>query len=120
MKTYSFETLDAWQKARNLAIFTYEMTRDFPKEEQYGLVSQMRRASVSICSNLAEGNSKFSGKEKARYTETSYCSLMELLNQVLITAELSYVTPDKVIQFRNHVDIVSLLLTELRKAQLQM
>ena len=51
----------------------------------------MRRAAISVCSNFAEGNAKKSGKEKARYTEIAYCSLMELLNQGLISQELNYV-----------------------------
>ena len=76
MKVYSFETLDAWKKAKELSVYVYSITKGFPKEEIYGMTSQIRRASVSVCSNLAEGNSKYSGKEKARYTETSYCSMM--------------------------------------------
>lgn len=120
MKTYGFETLDVWQKAKNLSIYTYELTKSFPKDEMYGMTSQMRRASISICSNLAEGNSKFSGKEKARFSEVSYCSLMELLNQALISVELTYIKATDLIIFREKVDELSLLLTEFRKSQLKM
>ncbi len=78
----------------------------------------MRRAAISVCSNLAEGNSKYSGKEKARYTETCYCSLMELLNQGLISVDLTYMNNESLSQLRAYVDDVALLLTQLRKAQL--
>lgn len=118
MKTYSFEKLIVWKKSRNLAVFTYQLTKDFPRDEIFGMVAQMRRASVSVCSNLVEGNSKFSGKEKARYTEISYCSLMELLNQGIISMDLTYMTADHLSQLRHRVDEVALLLTQLRKSQL--
>ena len=58
MKIYSFEKLTVWQKSKNLLVFIYKITRTFPKEELFGLVSQMRRCSVSISSNIAEGSGK--------------------------------------------------------------
>jgi len=118
MKTYSFETLDVWKKSKELTVYIYKITKGFPKEENFGMTSQIRRASISVCSNLAEGNSKYSGKEKARYTETSYCSMMELLNQALISFELEYLGEKEMNLIRSQVDELSLLLTKLRKAQL--
>lgn len=120
MKTYSFETLDAWKKAKELTVYIYQVTKEFPREENFGMTSQIRRASISVCSNLAEGNSKYSGKEKARYTETSYCSMMELLNQALISFELEYLGGEAVNQIRTKVDELSLILTQLRKKQLEL
>ena len=73
MKTYSFENLDVWQCARKFAVRIYSTTKSFPDDEKFGLISQMRRAAISICSNLAEGSAKHSGKEKARSTNTNPC-----------------------------------------------
>ncbi len=79
MKTYSFENLNVWLCSRKFAVFIYTVTKTFPEDEKFGLVSQLRRAAISICSNLAEGSAKHSGKEKAWFTEKAFCSLMEVL-----------------------------------------
>lgn len=79
---FLFEKLIAWQKAKGLSIAIYSATNSFPNEEKYGLTSQLRRASVSIASNLAEGSGRQTNKDKARFSEISYSSLLELLNQV--------------------------------------
>ncbi|MEO0339868.1 MAG: four helix bundle protein [Bacteroidota bacterium] len=68
MRSFSFENLIVWQKSKDLAIHIYKVTKQFPKEELYGLTSQLRRASVSITSNLAEGTSRNTNKEKARFS----------------------------------------------------
>ena len=119
MKTYSFENLEVWQCSRRLAVFIYKMTKDFPNEERFGLVSQMRRASISISSNLAEGSSKWSGKEKARYTETAFCSLMELLNQGIISYDLEFIQEDQLIKLRELGDEIAVKSTRLRESQLK-
>jgi len=64
MKVYSFEKLECWQQARQLAVWTYQVTKTFPAEEKFGMISQMRRAAVSIASNLAEGSSRKTEKIK--------------------------------------------------------
>ena len=78
-KVYSFEKLLAFQQARELSVNIYSLTNSFPKFEQYGLADQLRRAVVSVSSNIAEGSGKFSPKEKAYYTSISYSSLLEVL-----------------------------------------
>ena len=65
---FYFEKLDVWQNARKLNKKVYEITKTFPKEEIYGLTNQVRRASVSICSNIAEGTSRQSSKDQAHFT----------------------------------------------------
>ena len=82
--------LDAWKEAMALAKGIYELTRDFPKEETYGLVSQMRRAAVSIPSNLAEGAARNSRKEFTQYLHVSLGSLAELETQLLLCRDLGY------------------------------
>lgn len=120
MKTYSFEKLDVWQLSRQLAVYVYKATKSFPDEEKFGLVSQMRRASISICSNIAEGNSKQSGKEKARYTENAHCSLMELLNQMIISSDLEYFLHEQVVELRQMIDEIAVKTSRLRAAQLKL
>ncbi|HEY3387455.1 MAG TPA: four helix bundle protein, partial [Saprospiraceae bacterium] len=88
MKTYSFENLDVWQCSRRFAVAIYSVTKTFPSEEKFGIVSQMRRAAISISSNLAEGSAKHTGKEKAKFTENAFGSLMELLNQIILSFDL--------------------------------
>jgi four helix bundle protein len=120
MKTYSFEKLEVWQAARALTIDVYKLTAKFPSEEKFGIVNQMRRAAVSICSNISEGTSKNTGLEKARYTNISFCSLMELLNQLIISTDLQFMSNDELLEMRTKIDVVALKSTRLRDSQLKM
>ena len=119
MKTYSFENLDVWQCSRKFAVFIYSITKFFPDDERFGLISQMRRSAISICSNLAEGSAKHSGKEKARFTETAYGSLMEALNQGIISFDLEYLKEKDFVHMRSMVDEISVKSTKLRESQLR-
>lgn len=120
MKTYTFEKLDVWQRSRTLALVVYKATKLFPDDEKFGLISQMRRSSISVSSNLAEGNSKYSGKEKARFTEMAYGSLMELLNQSIISHDLGFLQDELLKEMREMIDEISLMATRLRDSQLKM
>ena len=117
MKTYSFEKLDVWQEARQLAVKIYKLTKSFPEDERFGLVSQMRRSSISISSNIAEGTSRYSGKDQIRYYEIAYGSLMELLNQMIISADLEMLSADDLKDCRLVVDGIAHKLTRLSDAQ---
>ena len=77
MRIFSFEKLMAWQKGRELALLVYKIIKQFPKDETFGLTSQMRRCSISIASNLAEGSGRNSFKDKARFSEIAYDSSLE-------------------------------------------
>ena len=101
MKIYSFEKLTVWQKSKNLSVFIYKITRTFPKEELFGLVSQMRRCSVSISSNIAEGSGRHTQKDKARFTEIAYGSALELLNQTIICKELEFIPDEQYLIIKN-------------------
>lgn len=90
-KIKSFTDLIVWQEGHKLVLEIYKMTKVFPKEELYGLVSQMRRAAVSVTSNIAEGFSRRSYKEKTRFYRQGLGSLTELQNQLLISRDLSYI-----------------------------
>ncbi|PCI20477.1 four helix bundle protein [Candidatus Wolfebacteria bacterium] len=90
-KIKSFTDLYAWKEGHKLVMIMYEMTIKFPREEQFGLTSQMKRASVSITSNLAEGFSRGSYPDKIRFYLIALGSLTEIQNQILITKDLGFI-----------------------------
>jgi len=119
MKTYSFEKLIVWQKARILAVMIYKLTRTFPKDELFGMTSQMRRCSISIPSNIAEGSGRQTSREKARFTEIAYSSALELLNQLLISLDLEYINEEQYLKTRTYIEEITFMLDTLRKSQLK-
>jgi four helix bundle protein len=84
------ENLQAWKEAMRLVRIIYDLTKTFPREEVYGLVAQMRRAAVSVPSNLAEGAARSSRKEFSQFLSVAKGSLSELETQLLISADLGY------------------------------
>lgn len=118
-KTYSFETLEVWREARKLVVKIYKITSRFPSEEKYGLVSQMRRAALSIPSNIAEGSSRESLKDQARYSEISFGSLMELLNLSILGFDLQFITESELNELRLICDSIGSKLNGLRESQLK-
>lgn len=89
-KIISFKDLYAWQEGHKLVLIIYKITADFPKSESYSLIDQMRRSVVSVTSNIAEGFSRSSKKEKIQFYYMALGSLTELQNQLLISKDLSY------------------------------
>ena len=90
MKTESFKDLIVWQKACRLVLEIYKITKDFPRFEMYGLAHQMRRAAVSIPSNIAEGYGRSHKAEYRQFLSISYGSLSELETQYLLSIDLQY------------------------------
>ena len=88
MRTY--EKIRVWQSAMDLVVLVYKATQDFPRSEQFGLVSQMRRASVSVPSNIAEGYGRGAQADRLRFFYIARGSLMELETQIAIAARLAY------------------------------
>jgi len=86
----SYRDLIAWQKAKRVALDVYRFTRRFPKDEVYGLSSQMRRAAVSVPSNIAEGKGRYSQKEFVQFLFHARGSLLELQTQISIARDLDY------------------------------
>lgn len=119
MKTYSFEKLIVWQKSRKLAAIINKVTKDFPKDEIFGMISQMRRCSISIASNIAEGSGRHSAKDKARFTEMAYSSALELINQLIISWDLEYVSEKNYLTIRNEIEEITFMLDSLYKTQLK-
>ena len=89
MKTH--KDLDVWKESINLVEYIYRITSSYPKNETYGLISQMRRASISIPSNIAEGAGRKSSKEFARFISIAQGSLSELETQLIISVRLNYI-----------------------------
>lgn len=105
--------LDAWKASMDLVNGVYKLTQAFPKEEVYGLTAQMRRAAVSIPSNLAEGAARTGQREFAQFLNIARGSLSELETQLLISADLGYL--ERAHPVFSRVDRVSRLLTGLHK-----
>ncbi|MEM9884550.1 MAG: four helix bundle protein [Bacteroidota bacterium] len=118
-RQFAFEKLEVWKRSRVLVKEVYKLSKDFPIEERYGLTSQIRRSTSSISSNLAEGGSRVSGKEQARYTEISFGSLMETLNHLIIATDLEYLSKEKVNNLRPLIEEIANKLNALRKSQLK-
>jgi four helix bundle protein len=97
MKTHSFKDLIVWQKAYKLVLETYKITKDFPKEETYGLAQQMRRAAVSIPSNIAEGYGRSHKAEYKQFLSLAYGSLSELETQYLLSMDLGFTNKNEII-----------------------
>jgi four helix bundle protein len=95
MPVRSYRDLVAWQKAMELVVNIYTCTQTFPKMETYGLISQMRRAAVSVPSNIAEGHARISTGEFRQFLEHALGSLMEIETQILIGERLRYVEAEK-------------------------
>ena len=119
MKTYSFEKLLVWQKSRGLAVTIYKLTKNYPKDEIFGMTSQMRRCCISISSNIAEGSGRHTNKDKARFTEIAYGSALELLNQLIISVDLEYASEENYLIIRTQIEEITLMLDALHKAQLK-
>jgi four helix bundle protein len=108
MKICSYQELIVWQKSILLVKAIYKITADFPKTEQYGISNQIRRCTISIPSNIAEGYGRRSHKEYLQFFSVAYGSALELETQLIISTELSFVDAKKIEEARN-------LLTEVIK-----
>jgi four helix bundle protein len=107
-KMERFEDLKVWRKAHELVLRTYRVTNEFPNEEKFGLVSQMRRAAVSIAANIAEGFKKRTLKDKANFYNVSQGSLEELKYYLILCVDLGYLQNNE--DFRNLFDDVGRML----------
>ena len=118
MFEYSFEKLEVWKESVELVKTIYKITNQFPVEEKFGLVSQLRRASISISSNLSEGTSRITNKDKAHFTTMSFSSALEVLNQLIISKELQFISEKDYLELRRMISKITNMLNSLRKSQL--
>lgn len=110
MFVLGFKSLEVWKKSKDFSIFIYDLTKEFPKEELYCLTSQIRRAVISIPSNIAEGSAKKSIKEKLKFAEIACGSFYELATQIEIAKDIKYN------QYLDKFEEISKLLFGYRKA----
>lgn len=113
MHVFYFEKLDVWQNARILAKDIYVLTATFPSDEKFGLVSQIRRATISISANIAEGMSRNTNKDKSRFINQSFSSSIEVLNFLIITKDLELITDEEYIKLREKVEKITNQLNAL-------
>jgi len=116
-KIKSFTDLVAWQEGHKLVLMIYESTKKFPREEIFGLVNQMRRCSVSITSNVAEGFSRKTIKEKIQFYSMSVGSLTELQNQLVIARDVRYLRKEEFSKIAKQTIVVHKLICGLKKIQ---
>jgi len=111
----TFRDLRTWQSAYDLAVAVYRQCETFPKHEQYGLVSQMTRAAVSVCSNIAEGFGRRTYKEKDQFFGHAHGSLTELENQLLIARGVGYINTAQYEDLARRSDSTHWMLLKLQK-----
>ena len=117
--TFRFEKLAVWQEAIAYASMVYTLTKSFPAEERFGLTPQLRRAAVSISANLAEGTSRTTDKDFARFVEIAYGSLMETVSEATIAQQQSLITPEQFSELRQQADKLARMLSGLRSSLLR-
>ena len=110
----SYRDLIAWRKAVQYVTEIYNATKEFPREEQYGLKNQLRRAAVSVPSNIAEGQARFSPKEFCHFLSHARGSLVEIETQVIIAHNLGYLTPRQSQTLLDHAGELGRVLNGLR------
>ena len=110
---YSFEKLNVWKEAKKLVVDVYHLLDGFPIFEKYALCDQIRRAIVSVPSNIAEGSGRKSLKEQIHFLEIAYGSLMETYNQLLIAIDLTYITEESVETIKPALDGVAKMINGL-------
>ena len=116
MEVFSYRKLIAYQKGKEVVKRTYQLLKKFPAEERYAMCDQLRRASVSITSNIAEGVNRFSVKDKVHFIEIAFGSLMEVSSQFEIAEELGYITANDRLSMDELVKEVARLLSGLRNS----
>lgn len=109
-----FTKYDVWNDGIEITIHIYKMTNDFPEYEKFGLISQLRRASISISSNIAEGCSRSSEKEFKRFIEISIGSAFEVKTQLIISEKLSFINEEQLRDMIELIDKISKQLNSLR------
>ena len=115
---YDYKNLDAYKESKILVRMVYEMLKLFPKEEQYALCDQLRRAVISIPSNLAEGCGRYSTKEQLHFLEIAFGSLLEVECQMDIAHDINYISESQLANIYTQIRKVAALLSGLRSKRL--
>jgi len=115
-RMFNFEKLDVWRKAIDIDDLVYSQTRHFPSDERFGVTSQMRRAAVSIFSNIAEGTSRLSQSDYARFLEIATGSVFEVVSQAFIGRRQGFLNEDQFRALYTAADEIGRMLSGLRKS----
>ena len=111
MATFTFQNIYAWQKAHDFTLQVYRITKSYPEEEKFGLISQFRRAAVSIGANIAEGYKKLSKADKLRFLNIAEGSMAECMNYILLSKDLGYIDEQTFSELCVSIDNAGKLLT---------
>jgi four helix bundle protein len=115
---FQLNKLDCWNESRKLAVNVYQLLKKFPIEERYALCDQLRRAVISISSNIAEGNGRISTKEQIHFLEIAYGSIMEVYSQLQLAVDLGYITDDDFNVVKPNISNTSRLVSGLRASKI--
>lgn len=116
MRVFYFEKLEVWQEARRFIKILYASTLEFPPDERYGLMTQMRRASLSVAANIAEGMARHTEKDKARFINQAFGSVIEIINFLIIANDLNLLSDELYIELRTIAEKITNQLNSLYRA----
>ena len=114
---FTFEKLCVWQDARNWVKSIYQLTSLFPAAEKFGMQGQLKRAAVSVPTNLAEGSARTSKKDQAHFTQIAYSSLLESLNLLILSFDQGYITETDLLSQRHEIQMITVKLNALYRSQ---
>lgn len=115
MYQFYFEKLEVWQNSRKLVKEIYLVTSSFPENEKFGITNQLRRASTSISANIAEGFSRQSNKEKSRFLNVAFGSTIEVINFIILSNDLGFLTNENYNQLREKSEFITNQINSLNK-----
>ena len=110
---YAFEKMTIWKIARRVTSLVYVKTKSFPRDELFGITSQLRRAAVSVCCNLAEGSARISAPDQNRFYEMAFGSAVEMVNLLIITKDLEFVSDSDYVELRKEVERLTYQINHL-------
>ena len=113
MKEFYFEKLEVWQESRSFVKEIYLITKSFPNEENFGITSQIKRASLSICANIAEGMSRQTEKDKARFINQAFSSAIEVINFLILSNDLKFLNENNYTILRTKLEKITNQLNNL-------
>ncbi|MCB0398985.1 MAG: four helix bundle protein [Winogradskyella sp.] len=113
---HKFKELQIWQRSRSFCSDVYKLTSEFPESEKFGLVNQLRRASVSIPSNIAEGSSRSSNKDFVRFLTMSIGSAYEIETQLLIAHDLNFISEQELKQVTNDLNEIIKMISKFKSS----
>jgi len=116
MNDFYYRKLNAYKLAKELVIFVYQLLKEFPQDEKFALCDQLRRAAISVPSNIAEGMGRFSMKKRIHFIEIGYGSLMEVMCQLEISQSLNYISQEDFEEGERHVTETARTMSGLRNS----